>query len=256
MAVQQLRPFWNYYGGKWKHGLQSDAYPAPRYSTIIEPFAGAAGYSIRHYRRDVIIVEKDPRVSETWKFLLNATPNDILSLPIVTDVDDLPEDIPIGAKYLIGFNMNTGIATPAKTLSASHRNNRILRNYSSGWSIEHRELCAWQASYIKHWQLIQGDYSLAPNALEATWFIDPPYNNQAGAQYRMHDLDYDALGKWCRERKGQTIVCENKGATWLPFEDRLSFMPSINKKSKMREERSQEVVWYNPPEIRPPGFFV
>ena len=252
MPVQRLRPFWNYYGGKWKHAYE-DSYPAPDYNTIIEPFSGAAGYSMRYYRRSVILCEKDPRVAETWDYLLHASADDILRLPIVTDVADLPDWVPQGAKYLIGFNMNTGIATPAKTLSASHRNNRQLRNYASGWSEQHRTLCAWQVSYIRHWKLIQGDYSLAPD-IPATWFIDPPYNNVAGAQYRMHDIDYPALAEWCKARQGQVMVCENKGATWLPFTEQLSFMPSINKKAKMREERSQEVVYYQ--NCKPPGFFM
>jgi len=40
-----LRPFWRYYGGKWR---AAPSYPSPRCETIIEPFAGAAGYSLRY----------------------------------------------------------------------------------------------------------------------------------------------------------------------------------------------------------------
>ncbi len=252
MPVQRLRPFWNYYGGKWKHAYE-DSYPAPDYNTIIEPFAGAAGYSIRHYRRNVILVEKDERVAETWDYLLHASADDILRLPIVTDVAELADWVPQGAKYLIGFNMNTAIATPAKTLSKLHRNNRILRNYSSGWSEEKRTLCAWQVSYIKHWQLRFGDYSLAPD-VEATWFIDPPYNNQAGATYRMHEIDYHALGLWAQSRQGQVIVCENKGATWLPFKERLAITRGINARADARGVGNHEVVYYQ--NCKPSGFFM
>jgi len=40
-----LRPFWRYYGGKWR---AAPRYPAPRHDLIIEPFAGAAGYAMRY----------------------------------------------------------------------------------------------------------------------------------------------------------------------------------------------------------------
>jgi hypothetical protein len=30
-------------------------------------------------------------------------------------------------------------------------------------------------------------------------------------------VDYVHLGKWCMERTGQLIVCDNTGADWLPF---------------------------------------
>jgi hypothetical protein len=53
--------------------------------------------------------------------------------------------------------------------------------------------------------------------IEATWFVDPPYNNRAGSYYIENSIDYVALGTWCHERRGQAIVCENEGADWLPF---------------------------------------
>ena len=57
-----IRPFWKFYGGKWR---AAPRYPRPLYSTIVEPFAGAAGYSTRYYQRDIILVEKEqePRMA-------------------------------------------------------------------------------------------------------------------------------------------------------------------------------------------------
>ena len=55
-----LRPFIRYYGGKWR---AAPLYPAPMHSTIIEPFAGAAGYSMRYPDRDVILVERYPVIA-------------------------------------------------------------------------------------------------------------------------------------------------------------------------------------------------
>ena len=68
---------------------------------------------------------------------------------------------------------------------------------------------------IRHWKITCMDYRDLPNA-EATWFCDPPYQS-AGRYYPHHYLDYDELACWCQTRRGQVIVCEEMGATWLPF---------------------------------------
>ena len=39
-AVAGLRPFFGYYGGKWRDAVKH--YPEPAFETIIEPFAGSA----------------------------------------------------------------------------------------------------------------------------------------------------------------------------------------------------------------------
>lgn len=51
-----------YYGRKKKiAGL----YPEPQHSTIVEPFAGSAAYSLHggRWRRQVILVERDAEVA-------------------------------------------------------------------------------------------------------------------------------------------------------------------------------------------------
>jgi hypothetical protein len=60
-----------------------------------------------------------------------------------------------------------------------------------------------------------------PN-VEATWFVDPPYQHVAKS-YRNDEIDcntvdFPALAAWVRSRSGQVIVCEQAGADWLPFE--------------------------------------
>jgi hypothetical protein len=52
---------------------------------------------------------------------------------------------------------------------------------------------------------------------QENWLIDPPYQ-RAGRSYRYNAIDYDALGRWSRTRKGFRQVCEAGGAKWLPFE--------------------------------------
>jgi hypothetical protein len=92
-------------------------------------------------------------------------------------------------------------------------------------------------SRIRHWLVIEGDYSVAPD-IEATWFVDPPY--ERAGRYYVHGsrgIDYARLAAWCRARRGQAIVCEAAGATWLPFRALGSFHSSPASK------RSEEAVW-------------
>ncbi|MEG4346741.1 hypothetical protein QUB70_26205 [Microcoleus sp. A003_D6] len=57
--------------------------------------------------------------------------------------------------------------------------------------------------------IISGDYTLAPD-IEATWFIDPPYKEDAGKGYKYGSklIDYKKLAEWAKNRKGEVIFCE------------------------------------------------
>lgn len=76
---------------------------------------------------------------------------------------------------------------------------------------------AAQVEFIRHWRVIHGDYTEAPD-IEATWLIDGPYQGEAGEHYRhgSRDIDYAHLARWS-PRRGQVVVCEALGADWLPF---------------------------------------
>ena len=226
-----LKPFWPYYGGKWR---AAPKYPAPQYQTIIEPFAGSAGYALRHYQHDVVLIEKYPVVAEIWRFLIAAKPSEILALPPVICVDDLPKGTCKPARDLVGFHLNMGNKFPARTLTKSMQ----ADPGKHGWNDMRRHRIASQVEAIRHWQIIEGDYSNAPD-IETTWFVDPPYNNKAGSYYPHSNLDYPELADWCRERSGQVIVCENEGADWLPFVPHYQ-MIGTNKLP------SHEVIWTNP----------
>lgn len=65
-----LRPFFSFYGSKW---AAAKRYPAPVGRTLVEPFAGSAGYSLRYPDRAVTLVESDPVVAGIWRYLLGAT---------------------------------------------------------------------------------------------------------------------------------------------------------------------------------------
>jgi len=99
-----FRPSFTYYGSRWR---AAPRYPFPRRGTIVEPFAGAAGYSIRHANKKVILVEKNAKMACVWRYLIKATSAEILALPLIEpgqSVDDL--NISQEARILIGLNCN------------------------------------------------------------------------------------------------------------------------------------------------------
>jgi len=229
-----LRPFWRYYGGKWR---AAPRYPAPMYRTIVEPFAGAAGYAMRYYTHDVVLVEKYPVVAEIWRYLISADPQEIRATPAgIVHVDELPAWVPQGLRHLIGFSMNAATVSPCRSLSAGQKKLLAAGHTTQGWSTGMRERVASQVQHIRHWKLIEGDYTAAPD-IEATWFVDPPYSNRAGSYYVHSDIDYNTLARWCERRVGQVLVCENEGAQWLPFKPFAVFKAGVNGKG------SREVLW-------------
>lgn len=236
-----LRPFFRYYGAKWR-AVQRGLYPAPEHKRIVEPFAGAAGYSLHYPHLAVTLVERDPVVAGIWRWLVSTSPDEVRSIPLVDSVDDLPAWVPLGARSLIGFSMNGATSSPRKTLSTWARKLREAGRKFYGWTKEYRERVATQVPFIKHWRINEGDYTLAFQYVDtaplSTWFFDPPYI-KAGVHYKFGPafVNYGVLADWCRRLPGQKIVCEQSGADWLPFRD----IGSI--KAGPRSGTSREAVW-------------
>lgn len=228
-----LKPFWRYYGGKWR---AAPRYPRPTYPIIVEPFAGAAGYALRYPDRAVILVEKYAVVAEIWRYLIGVAPSEIRAIPEVWHVDDLPSWVPQPGRDLVGWWLNAATVSPRKSLSIGRRRLAARGRKFEGWTDATRERVASQVERIRHWRIIEGDYSSAPDMV-ATWFVDPPYNNSAGAYYVENAVDYSALNTWCRARRGQVLVCENAGATWAPFQPFTTFKAGVNGRG------SKEVLW-------------
>jgi hypothetical protein len=156
--------------------------------------------------------------------------------------DECIEDfkIPRPAKSLIGFWCMKGATSPARKATTWMK---LGIRPNSFWGEAIRDRIASQIQFIRHWRIIYGNYSLVENQ-QATWFIDPPYNNDAGNCYRYgkKSIDYISLAEWCRSRSGQTIVCENKGADWLPFETHRRIKGNSRRALK---GYSEEVIWTN-----------
>ncbi len=205
-----IRQFFSFYGGKWR---AAPHYDQPAHDTIIEPFAGSAGFSMRHPDRQIKLYDADPLIVGLWRYLINVGEDEIRALPTeVESVDGLK--VCEEARWLIGFWLNKAMTAPCRTPSKWMRDGW---RPNSQWGPVIRERVASQLQEIRHWQVEQRSYEDVP--LErATWFVDPPYNNAAGRRYRFHDIDFRALGDWCRSLPGQAIVCEQEGADWLPFQ--------------------------------------
>jgi hypothetical protein len=217
-----------YYGRK---GQIARKYPAPARRTVIEPFAGSAAYAHRHIDTldAVVLVERDLQVCGMWRQILDPT----------LGVDDLCPPLELGEYTTNRFHVTAAVSGGGQTQAIGGRlkatpiavnNVRRLRARMA------KDLVRWRRPKVT---LIEGDYTEAPD-VPGTWFVDPPYQGRAGALYRhgSADIDYAALGAWCKERAGQVIVCEGEGAAWLPFEALTDVVAYGGK-------RSAEVVWYS-----------
>ncbi len=227
--MNPLKPFFPFYGSKWR---SAKLYGPPRHNHVIEPFAGSAGYSTYWNPLNVTLVEKDPVIVGVWHYIQRATAGEISKLPdleVGEDVQALTR-LPQEARHLIGFWLNRGSAVPKRRRTAfSARTDKA----QLVWGPRARERLMAQAGTIQHWRIIESSYE-GLQTKEATYFVDPPYIDK-GRFYRERYVDYQRLGTWCQSLPGQIVVCENAGATWLPF----SPLATI----KSTKGTSAEVVW-------------
>ena len=166
-----------YYYGRKKQIARH--YPEPAYDTIVEPFAGAAAYALYgdRWQREVLLIERDPRVAEIWQWLVEtAMPDAIRALP----------ELKVGEKsseFLHIIHAVTKMAFKYKTI-------KVTPVLERNWEISKRVMAA-NLHKVKHWRIVCGDYTEAPD-IDATWFIDPPYKSHPGTgyDYGSGTLDY------------------------------------------------------------------
>lgn len=217
-----------YYGAKWR---AARLYPRPRHDVIIEPFAGSAGFSLLNHRADVRLFDVDEAVVGVWRYLLRVSSREILALPDI--IDEIPQDLPQEARWLIGFWLNKGCERPRLTPSSWMRSGRYPGSF---WGERVRLRIAGSLPFIRHWRVEQRSYETIDD-VEACWFIDPPYQGAAGRHYKHSEVDYQVLAAWVRARRGQVIACDADGADWLPFKPLASV--------KGLRAHTHEVVWTN-----------
>ena len=227
-----------YYGGKKR---LASAYDAPAFTTSVEPFAGAAGYSLYHLAslERVILIERDERVCEAWRTVLSLSPAELASYPIPAAGEKTQDFLVMTAA---ASNAVARLKSLTVTPRVAHEARRMFRLIA--------EQKARVGDALDRIDLRHGDYHDAP-IIEATYFIDPPYEVQASETKTSYPqglgyaagcdasvLDFHELGKWAAALPGQVIVCEQAGATWLPFR---AFRATGNTLGG----RSREVVWTN-----------
>lgn len=218
----------SYYGSKSKI---VDYYPPPKHKRIIEPFAGSARYSLKYWQNDVLLVDKYETIVKLWKWLQQCEPSDILKLPKLKQGDDVRDfNLSDEETTLLGFCAGLGAASPQYKVSR-------FADFDNGNSKTYERISA-NLHKIKHWEIKLGSYDELQN-VEATWFIDPPY--QFGGEYYKEstkNINFPKLAEWCKSRNGQVIVCENTKADWLDF------LPVVTNKGT-RTTKTVEAIWSN-----------
>lgn len=223
----------HYYGSKNKIAKY---YPKPKYNLIIEPFAGTASYSLLYYNNEVLLNDKYEKIFSIWNWLINnADKNFIIeNSNFFVEQDISVMDFPQPYKDLVGFCINRGSITP--------------KNIVQKWSCQVKSKPEWASTtyyklnkisesldLIKHWKIQNLDYKHLDN-IEATWFIDPPYQ-VGGNLYNENHINYEELREFCLTRKGQVIVCENSKANWLDFKPLVEITG--------QRKKSLEMIWTN-----------
>lgn len=200
-----------YYGSK---ANLARLYPDPEYDIIVEPFGGAAAYSVYNLQKypgkRAVIVEKSKIVCDAWDFIRDHTEEEILSYPRPV----------IGERTSDFFHKMSSASNAALNCCSMTVTWRMVEVFDSML-----KRMARTKKLMDRITVINGSYEMLGD-YEVTWFVDPPYqvtgSSKNGNGYergcRSDDLDYGELAKFCLSRRGQLIVCEKAGASWLDFQ--------------------------------------
>ncbi len=233
-----LHPLFKCFGSKWS---SSKHLPLPIFNTIIEPFAGGAGYSLRHHESEVILYERDPHVYALWTWLIQDADE--------FAIREIPTDLPAGTDIRC-----VGLSTGQELLLKHwQRTNNVGSCWTTSkwghlpgqWTANTRARVAEEVQGIKHWSIVGDDGFNAFDDEECTWFIDPPY--EFNYKYRQPPINYFDLAIKALNLRGQVIVCEARdpetmaAPDYLPFEDWKSRVTS--RRAEGNHTHSKELLW-------------
>jgi hypothetical protein len=238
-------PLFKWFGSKWS---SSKRLPPPHFSTIIEPFAGSAGYALRHAHLSVFLYETDPWLRKLWQFLISeATYEQVMAIPVEipvgTDIRHL--DLSEGQGLLLKTWQRTNNVGNCWTISP-------WGNKPGQWTVSTRERVSRQVECIKHWTLCAGDAFTALSIHKeekATWFLDPPY--EYNYKYKSAPIQYSTFASLVHSVRGEVIACEardpdtGKAPTYLPFvdwEDRIT-----SRRKQTDHKYSKELLYHHLP---------
>lgn len=195
-------------------------FPEPAYPLIIEPFAGSMSWSFAHRPQGAMGFETDERVVGLW-YRICADPAGFAAMP-PPEVGTITDDLFI---KLCSYSEHALTSGPMTVTSRMVRDWTHVTERAARWALWARAKVGYRHE----------SYENAPD-VEATWFIDPPYQHANRRGYRDKDLDYGALAEWVMTRRGQVIVCEQAGADWAPFQPLTDIVSH-------RGKRKAEVIW-------------
>lgn len=232
----RIRPLFKHFGSKWS-ATKAGLYPAPRFDTVVEHYAGSAGYALNFCDRNVTLFDTDSNISALWIWLIKTATEQLVrdipvGLPVGTEILSL--DLTVGQSLLLKHWQRTNNVGECWTISP-------WGNKPGQWTENTRARVAEEIYAIKHWRF--ESVRFLPNV---THFIDPPYfGNYA---YRQPIIDHAELGARCLAGQGQIIVCEGLGKdgtppTWLPFRECGKRVTSRRKTTQSHHR--MEYVWTN-----------
>lgn len=232
-------PLFKHFGSKWSAARY---YPAPLYGTIYEPFAGSAGYSLRHHEHNVILRENNVHLQSLWWWLIAEASESLireipLDIPVGTDIRAL--GLTHGQELLLKHWQRTNNVGNCWTISP-------WGNKPGQWTANTRARVAEEHQAVKHWRIFgpDADWS-APNT---TYFCDSPYlyNYRYGAD----DFDFAALARalHSKQKPRQLIVCEavcpktQRVPDWMPF---TPFRETVTSRRKAHNSHhSKELLFH------------
>jgi hypothetical protein len=239
MTSKVTGPLFKWFGSKW---LASKLYPAPEHDTIFEPFAGSAGYSLRHHEKKVVLWEDNLQLRELWTWLIGrATSADVLEIPIKLRVgrDIRKLDLSVGQALLLKHWQRTNNVGECWTVSP-------WGNKPGQWTANTRARVAEELHAVKHWVVRRVTY-----VRSGTYFLDPPYLYNYRYRFAPESFDHTAFAKTLVSRipkRSQIIVCEaacqktGRVPKYLPFKPFASRITSRRKTTE--NHHSKEYLYY------------
>lgn len=242
MSLNATGPLFKCFGSKW---TSSKLLPPPTGKIIVEPFAGSAGYSMRHCEHEVVLYEANLHLRTLWKWLIEDASEQA--------VREVPINIPQGTDIRT-LGLSNGQALLLKNWQRTNNIGNLWTTSSWGhlpgqWTANTRARVAEEVALVKHWSISAEVDGLSAFTLHKgqkfTFMIDPPY--QYNYKYSSEPLDYSLLGYLVQGVEGQVLalegLCTKTGAMpeYLPFEH---FATQVTSRRKVYNNHHSSVLLY------------